>query len=144
MSVISWDVGIINLAYCIISIKDNKILDWDIINLLEQDRQILECCGELKNGSHCGKKATYSLHVPGYKKILGFCKTHIRQSELYWEDSDNLELFESGNYDCCCNYINKKGAGCKSKAKFYYNHKKKYLHHKKTSTPLFNSYPTFT
>ena len=33
MRVLSWDVGIKNLAYCLID--NSKIIDWGIINLLE-------------------------------------------------------------------------------------------------------------
>ena len=35
MKVLSWDVGIINLAYCLFDVKDDKweIKDWGIINL---------------------------------------------------------------------------------------------------------------
>jgi hypothetical protein len=39
MKVLSWDVGIINLSYCIIEVLENKeeftILHWGIINLME-------------------------------------------------------------------------------------------------------------
>ena len=47
--ILSWDVGIINLSYCLIEYnKDNKkwkILDWGIINLT--DRNKIKCfeCG---------------------------------------------------------------------------------------------------
>ena len=39
MKILSWDVGIIHLAYCLIEVKDNKnvILDWGNINLLEEN-----------------------------------------------------------------------------------------------------------
>ena len=35
MKVLSWDVGIINLAYCMIEYKDDEwtIIDWGKINL---------------------------------------------------------------------------------------------------------------
>ena len=38
MKILSIDVGIINLAYCLIEIKDNKykILSWDTINLCSE------------------------------------------------------------------------------------------------------------
>ena len=39
MKILSWDVGIINLSYCIIEYdedtKENKILFWGIINLID-------------------------------------------------------------------------------------------------------------
>jgi len=40
MKVLSWDVGIINLAYCMIEYINNdwKILDWGIINLTNREK----------------------------------------------------------------------------------------------------------
>ena len=42
MKVLSWDVGIINLAFCLIDYntetKKWKILDWNIINLTNRDQ----------------------------------------------------------------------------------------------------------
>jgi hypothetical protein len=39
MKILSWDVGIYNLSYCILeSIENNiNILDWDIINLIDNE-----------------------------------------------------------------------------------------------------------
>ena len=48
--VLSFDVGIINLAYCIIEYDGLilNVIDWDIINLLDND--ILgKCCAPLLN-----------------------------------------------------------------------------------------------
>ena len=37
--ILSWDVGIYNLSYCILEKTDNiiKIIDWDIVNLVDSD-----------------------------------------------------------------------------------------------------------
>ena len=39
MKILSWDVGIYNLSYCILEKKDDsiKIIEWDIINLVDND-----------------------------------------------------------------------------------------------------------
>ena len=44
MRLLSWDVGIINLSYCLIeydnsdkSNPEGKIIDWDIINLTDRE-----------------------------------------------------------------------------------------------------------
>ena len=41
MKVLSWDVGIYNLSYCIIEnnkeTNENKIIDWDIVNLVDNE-----------------------------------------------------------------------------------------------------------
>jgi hypothetical protein len=41
MKILSWDVGIYNLSYCILEINENKeikILGWDIVNLVDNDK----------------------------------------------------------------------------------------------------------
>jgi hypothetical protein len=68
MSVIlSFDVGIINLAYCLFTKENNKlkILDWNIINLT--NREVTKC--------HCGLKASF---CQGSKY---FCKVHAKKCE---------------------------------------------------------------
>ena len=39
MKILSWDVGIYNLSYCILEKKENevKIIDWDIVNLVDNE-----------------------------------------------------------------------------------------------------------
>jgi hypothetical protein len=39
MKILSWDVGIYNLSYCILEKNENniKILDWDIVNLVDNE-----------------------------------------------------------------------------------------------------------
>jgi hypothetical protein len=40
MKILSWDVGIYNLSYCILEKNNNeepKIIDWDIVNLVDND-----------------------------------------------------------------------------------------------------------
>ena len=59
--ILSFDVGIINLAYCILSNVDNqlKIYDWNIINLANGNQKLL--CQTLTNsGKKCDKKAFYT------------------------------------------------------------------------------------
>ena len=58
MKIISWDIGIINLAYCILEKKDDKfqIHKWDVINLVD-DRSV--CEHELRENKKCGKIGKY-------------------------------------------------------------------------------------
>jgi hypothetical protein len=39
MKLLSWDIGIYNLSYCILEKKENeiKIIDWDIVNLVDNE-----------------------------------------------------------------------------------------------------------
>ena len=68
MKILSIDVGIKNLAYCLLDIdKDKtefKILKWDTINLLEQ-----------KKCSECGKPAKFS------KNNQDYCRKHAKNCE---------------------------------------------------------------
>ena len=61
MKILSWDVGIIHLAYCLIDISDTiQIIDWGNINLLEDEEH--KCFGFIGSGdtkSECEKKPQY-------------------------------------------------------------------------------------
>ena len=53
MKILSWDVGIKNLAYCLLDDKDTQsftILDWGMINLVD-DRDV--CDFKLRNCPDC-------------------------------------------------------------------------------------------
>ncbi len=71
MQIISIDVGIKNLAYCILEIdvlkKDYKIIKWDTINLCKED---LIC------SNNCTKKAKY------VKEDINYCQVHAKKSKL--------------------------------------------------------------
>jgi hypothetical protein len=69
-TVLSFDVGIVNLAYCILKKKeDNKfdILKWDIINV---DDNKLVCTHKAKK--ICGKNAKFTHNTENY------CSTHYK------------------------------------------------------------------
>lgn len=65
--VLSFDVGIVNLAYCLFTKENNnwKILDWDIIDISERDA--IKC--------QCGAKPSF-IHLDQY-----YCKTHCKKLE---------------------------------------------------------------
>ena len=72
MKILSFDVGIKNLAYCLIEFnnkdcKDHKILDWNIINC---SKEVSTCC-VCKKGRLCEKPAINYVMVGD--KTLGFC-----------------------------------------------------------------------
>lgn len=85
MKLISIDVGMKNLAYCLIEVntEDNSnvasnginytILDWNVINLTDSDKYICKCL--TKNNNECNKKAKY------FKNATYYCKTHGKQSK---------------------------------------------------------------
>lgn len=69
---LSWDVGIANLAYCLIEKTDElnfKIKKWDVINLKEPDN----LCLFLDKNKVCNKKALY---YSENHNITYYCKKH--------------------------------------------------------------------
>lgn len=60
---LSYDVGIKNLAYCIVDISPDgslSMVEWNVLDLCSSDSPACRMCTEkLKNGRTCGKKAKY-------------------------------------------------------------------------------------
>jgi hypothetical protein len=130
MIVISWDVGVIHLGYCVLeysvdeknNIEKFEILDWDEINLLENVRLELHCCEKLnakknETPANCSKNATYCLKT-GNGTEHGFCKTHLKKSSNYWSPSDTKKLFKRVKTDKTCDYAKKDGTRCDKKTNF--------------------------
>lgn len=74
---ISFDVGIKNMAYCIFDNDTSlNIVEWNVLNLCESSP--VPCCQEtLKSGKVCGKKAKYS------KNTKYVCEKHAKLSTEY-------------------------------------------------------------
>ena len=96
MRVLSWDVGIINLAFCLIDYnietKQYKIIDWNVINLT--DRENIKC-------SECKLKPSFYQESSGKYS----CKVHSRSvdvsiktfEELFNENTGNTCVYEGKN-----------------------------------------------
>lgn len=128
--IISWDVGIIHLAYCVLEIyipevdsKDKpqiRIIDWDEINLIDDDRITLKCCGHTKNDEVCGKNAKFYIQLLDGVTMVGYCKTHLAQHTDNFSEEDVNELFseiEAGE-DHTCTYTQRTNKLCGKKAKY--------------------------
>lgn len=91
MRVLSWDIGIINLAYCVIDYnKDTSnftIIDWDVINLTDRDK--IKC-------SKCQLKPSF------YQTInnMYYCKVHCKQVDIIFPEFNSL--FISDITESCC------------------------------------------
>ena len=75
--IISIDVGMKNLAFCLIDYKDinnYSIIKWDVIDLCENKNEI--CMGKKKDGKNCNKKARYT------KKNKFYCKNHAKEYKI--------------------------------------------------------------
>ena len=85
MKIISFDVGIKNMGYCIFDICNNipYINQWEIMDLIEeQPSETHECCHILKNGKKCVKKSSYR------KNELHFCNVHSKQCKFWLPSKD--------------------------------------------------------
>lgn len=86
--ILSFDVGIKNLAYCLMTKSNDNVIvkDWNIINLVE-DRDL--CCYELRTKNKCGKIARFTSNG------LTLCKAH---STKFIPTIDKLD--ESNTFIC--------------------------------------------
>ena len=77
---LSFDVGVTNLAFCLVEFTENehKIIDWGVIDVMEsfEDRKIK--CSVVKNGVICNSDAVTYVEVDD--KQLGFCNKKNCQS----------------------------------------------------------------
>jgi hypothetical protein len=88
MKVLSIDVGIKNLAYCLLESREDKtfdILQWDVLNLCGEEPK---CQCETKKKGICNAKARYSEGNNYY------CKSHAKKSEFLIPTSEisNIRL----------------------------------------------------
>lgn len=103
MRVLSWDVGIINLAYCLIDMnmdtKKYKIINWEVINLTDRDK--MKCF-------HCNLNPSY------YQEINNkySCKNHSKLLNTIAPDFETT--FIEDNTSTCC-FVGKTECGKKSK-----------------------------
>jgi len=93
MKVISFDIGIKNMAYCIFQSQAQQqsqqqeqcptIVDWDVVNLLDNTTSVEEVArcgcliGKKSTEKRCGKKAQYT------KKGESYCGVHAKASTTY-------------------------------------------------------------
>lgn len=112
MKVLSWDVGIKNLSFCLIKIENNKweINDWGIINLIEPENdKCLNCC----------KKPSLFLPCDNSK----FCKIHSKKHLIEIKDFDNFFNKCHDKKPCC--YLSK-DKECSKNSYFSHDENKNY------------------
>ena len=77
IKIISFDVGIKNLAYCVVSfnnpldVYDHTIEDWGVIDIMEKFLDEAVKCSVNKKGVLCGCPAVSTVTIDN--KIIGFC-----------------------------------------------------------------------
>ena len=115
MRILSWDVGIIHLAYCLIEINENfQIIDWGNINLLEEED--IKCHGFINSNnetSECCKKPQYE-YSNGTDKYY-FCGLHKKQFEKIDKKAIVISPYKG---DQICEVIKSNKKTCGKPAKF--------------------------
>lgn len=134
MKFLSFDVGIKNLAYCIVNYEienpsEFKIDEWGIINLIKNEQENSyenqKCKCFNKNKKICGGKAKYYAKLKN--KSLFYCNRHLCEHNKIMQWFNSTEFYENYDSEHICSYIGKKP--CERKAKWYYlnNENKVYL-----------------
>ena len=86
MNILSIDVGIKNLAYCLFFIQSKEqyeISQWHVIDLTNSQKK---CCGIKKDLSVCNKNARF------FKNTDYFCKIHAKKQNLLIPTKDLLKI----------------------------------------------------
>tara|TARA_A100001011_G_C14173409_1_gene783567 strand:- start:110 stop:976 length:867 start_codon:yes stop_codon:yes gene_type:complete len=107
MKILSWDVGIINLAFCLIDFENEnkwKILDWGVINLT--DRNKIKC-------NICKKNPTFSQNINN--QIKYYCKVHAKKVDQTAPNFDQFFYENISDNKCCCLF---KKNPCNKKIKY--------------------------
>ena len=76
MKIISFDVGIKNMAYCTFSIENSnfKVQDWGVLNLINDTETTYKCTYKTKQNKCCNKNAKF------FKHNQFFCQTHVNMA----------------------------------------------------------------
>jgi len=116
--ILSWDVGIKHLAYCLMEYdkdtKKFKVLKWDIVDIIDSNKVV--CCGKLKSGKVCNKNASFvGINLDDTTSF--YCGSHKSQHcplEDNWENnfSSPLRKEEIGPNNKCSFILPKKGTEC--------------------------------
>lgn len=90
MRILSWDIGIINLAYCLMEKngKNYEIIDWDIINL--SPKKTYKCC-------MCKKNANKKVLDFNNNKIIYYCGVHHKKHTSNLPSFNELFNFKTIN-----------------------------------------------
>jgi Mitochondrial resolvase Ydc2 / RNA splicing MRS1 len=94
MKIISFDIGIKNMAYCIFDVSQTPFIisDWKVANLIPEDEKVESffcTCNSTKKPKKgqqlkpCGKKAKYRTPSHNEKQTQYLCDKHAKSQEEY-------------------------------------------------------------
>lgn len=140
--IISFDVGIINLAFCIMEYKNKvlNIIDWNIINLLIDDNEEIIKCDMNNNNNSCGNIAKYEVYIKNKVEYKLCCK-HKKHSKILKLENEELnktlligKISKSQNKEKC-NYDL-----CNKNSIYFINNNKYCTYHYKTQIKKINDF----
>jgi hypothetical protein len=152
MKIVSWDVGIIHLAYCIMEKSENsdipyKIYEWKNINILEDEHNFI-CDGFLSKDNIknvCKRPVKYNGIINNNNHY--YCGIHKKQYDKVLLQN-NLTEFVKDKEDSICSHVMKnKNKKCNKKCNWRCNingenkflctaHKKQFLNNEEKSRIL--------
>ena len=89
MKLLSFDVGIKNLAYCQLDTSNKNILDWGIINI-----SIDPTCDHIHKGKCCDKTATKIIKSSGLK----LCTSHTKLKSYKDTKMNNIKKIDNSMF----------------------------------------------
>ena len=126
MKIISWDVGIIHLAYCIMEKSDDpkvpfKIYEWENINILEQEEK--PCYGfingnDCNNRNKCCKPIKFSGQVNN--KLYHFCGLHKSQYNKILNTKEEIKFKKDDCKNTCCFELKTKKKICNKNTNWFF------------------------
>ena len=126
---LSFDIGLKNLAYCIMDLNNNKpiIYKWDIIDLVSNPNGIVEsrCCELIKSGKNKGSicnKSTLGHWLLENGKFIPQCSRHKQKqmSNAQWIEQEDFNKLSCQMEKSKSKSKSKSNLKCGNKAHFYY------------------------
>lgn len=116
--ILSFDVGVIHLAYCLMTKKEfikpdgSKKIDWDIL-----DWNNIDLTNRSEQNCHCGAKAKLSNTVDNIIKY--YCKTHGKKVDTTVQEFDKWINECPDKKSNKCEYKTKVATSCNKYASYY-------------------------
>jgi hypothetical protein len=100
--ILSFDIGIKNLAYCFLD-ENTKIHGWDVLNIIEQEDDTKKCMALLKKGLVCDRKSSSKGKTDGENQVY-YCKRHstmktkegYKLKKIIFKKTKDLTIMELG------------------------------------------------
>ena len=126
MKIVSWDVGIIHLAYCIMEKSENKeipykIYEWKNINIL-QDEDDFVCDGFLSKDNvknSCKRNVKYHGIINNHDYY--YCAIHKSQYEKVLSMTNPTDFQKCNEKFKCCHILKNKKTTCQKNSCWKYN-----------------------